>query len=110
MLLTKVLPFPESYRSVRASDRFLEPEPNEGTRGLTCADDDALATSSFLFESEGMRFAEVAYVDPASTCVGKEVVAYCIGLNTVNNVVVENCCRGVQRSGRGDFMDGRLSW
>ena len=57
-----------------------------------------------------MRFAEVAYVDPASTCVGKEVVAYCIGLNTVNDVVVENCCRGVQRSGRGDFMDGRLSW
>lgn len=77
-------------------------------RGLTSTDDDALATRSFLHEGKGVRFGEVTYVDPASTRVSKELVACCVSLGTVGDVVVEYCCRGVERSGRGDFLDGRL--
>ena len=57
-----------------------------------------------------MRFGEVTHVDPACTCVNKEVVPCLIGLDTIDDVVVEYPCRGIERSGCGNFMDGWLSW
>ena len=86
------------------------PNQSERARRLTSTDEDALPTGSLLLESEGMRLGEVTYVDPASTCVDKEVVARRVGSDAVSDVVVEQCCGGVERSGRGDFMDGWLSW
>lgn len=84
--------------------------PATGTRGLTTTGDEALATRGFLPESEGVRFSEVTYVDPTSTRVSKELVACRISLGTIGDVVVEYCCRCVERSRRGDFMDAWLSW
>lgn len=111
-LLTEVLPFPEPFvKSVHQSeDRVLEPKLSRGTRGLTSAYEDALATRGLLLESEGMRFGDVTYVDPTSTRVGKEVVACRVGLCTVSYVVVEYCSGGIERGGVGDFMDGWLWW
>ena len=84
------VPIGSCGKCVRQSvDCFLKPKTSEGTRGLTSTDDDALATGSFLLESEYMRLCEVTYVDPASTCVGKEVVSRRVGLGTVGDVVVE---------------------
>lgn len=88
---------------------YLQPKSSERTRGLTTTHDEALATRGFLLESEGVRFSEVTYVDPASSRVGKELVACRVSLDTIDDIVVECCCRGVERSRRGDFLDGWLS-
>ena len=90
-------------------DRFLQPKVGKGTCRLTTVDDDALATSGFLLESERVGFSHVTYVDPGRTRLGKEIVTCRVGLDTVSNVVVEQRCSGIERGGGGGLVHGWLS-